>query len=465
MSFKYIDLFAGIGGFHAALSSLGGECVYVSEIDKAAAKIYQKNWQMKVDGDITLVANDDGVKIPQHDVLVGGFPCQPFSKSGHQRGMEEARGTLFWNIAKIIEKRRPALVVLENVRNIAGPRHIHEWEVIISTLRQLGYQVSSKPLIVSPHKIHPNYGGRPQVRERVLIAATRIPKGGKPNSLVEPPNLEHLYEGWDPLRWNLQTDLPLEQKLSSEFLKESMLSETELEWLEAWNEFVILMKKEMQGRNLPGFPIWVDAWVESKSLKIPRGTPDWKRDFLIKNSNFYSEHKKTLDAWLKRWNGLKDFPPSRRKFEWQAQDAKDLYSTVMHFRPSGIRAKKPTYLPALVAITQTSILGNLRRRIVPIEAQRLQGFPDWFSFEGQSTAATFKQLGNAVNVAVVYHVMKALVERDEDLLKSYPELVNTILQAPQTPDVVLMKLPQEVRENLNRRKRVRQLSLPVLLDD
>lgn len=465
MSFKYIDLFAGIGGFHAALSSLGGECVYVSEIDKAAAKIYEKNWHIQVDGDITFVANDDGVKVPQHDVLVGGFPCQPFSKSGHQRGMEEARGTLFWNIAKIIEKRKPALVLLENVRNIAGPRHIHEWEVIISTLRSLGYQVSSKPLIVSPHKIHPHFGGRPQVRERVLIAATRLPKGVKPDLFIEPPSLEHLYEGWDPLNWNLQKDLPLEDKLSSELLKESKLSETELEWLEAWNEFVVLMKKELQGKNLPGFPIWVDAWIDSKSLKIPKGTPDWKRDFLIKNANFYTEHKKTLDGWLKRWNQLSDFPPSRRKFEWQAQDARDLYSTVMHFRPSGIRAKKPTYLPALVAITQTSIIGKLRRRIAPIEAQRLQGFPDWFNFEGQTSAATFKQLGNAVNVAVVFHVMKALVERDEHLLANHQELLTSILNSPQTPDIHLMKPYREFKEVISQKKRVRQLSLPVALDD
>ena len=84
MSFKFVDLFAGIGGFHAALGALGGECVYASEWDKDAARIYERNWNLKPDGDITLAANDEVMNVPAHDVLVGGFPCQPFSKSGKQ---------------------------------------------------------------------------------------------------------------------------------------------------------------------------------------------------------------------------------------------------------------------------------------------------------------------------------------------------------------------------------------------
>jgi DNA (cytosine-5)-methyltransferase 1 len=232
MSFTFVDLFAGIGGFHAALSAMGGECVYASEIDSAAAKIYAQNWGLTPAGDITLDANDEVMNVPPHDVLVGGFPCQPFSKSGKQLGMDEARGTLFWNIAKIIERRKPTLVLLENVQNIAGPRHFHEWEVIIKTLRELGYRVSEKPMVVSPHLFRKEFGGRPQVRNRVFIAATRIPKKGR-NQVGEVaiPDLSKFTSNWNPLDWNLEKDLPL-QKISKSLDKSAVaLVETELEWI------------------------------------------------------------------------------------------------------------------------------------------------------------------------------------------------------------------------------------------
>ena len=438
MSFTFIDLFAGIGGFHAALGALGGECVYASEWDKDSARIYERNWNLKPDGDLTLSANAEVMNVPHHDVLVGGFPCQPFSKSGRQMGMEETRGTLFWNIAKIIEVRKPSLVLLENVRNIAGPRHIHEWEVIIKTLRDLGYRVSEQPLVVSPHQIRPEYGGRPQVRERVFIAATKIPKG-TPNFKrnVDVPNLDSASRAWNPQKWNLSRDLPLE-KLSTVKSRASVaLSAAELEWIDAWDDFVVTMRQKLKGKPLPGFPIWVDEWVLEKDLKIPKGTPEWKATFLRKNSEFYTKNKTVLNKWLKKWNHLEHFPPSRRMFEWQAQDTKTLWEAIMHFRPSGIRAKKATYVPALVAITQTSIIGKQKRRITVREGARLQGLPDWFDFVDQADKLTYKQLGNGVNVGAVYNVIKAQVIRDLDLLGDMPSLTRSILGAPVNPDFVL----------------------------
>lgn len=438
MSFKFIDLFAGIGGFHAALGAMGGECVYASEWDKDSARIYERNWNLKPDGDITLAANDEVMNVPEHDVLVGGFPCQPFSKSGKQMGMDETRGTLFWNIAKIIEARKPTLVLLENVRNIAGPRHIHEWKIIIKTLRDLGYRVSEDPMVVSPHLIHPEFGGRPQVRDRVFIAATRIPKG-TPNFKynIEIPSLDSVKKNWDPQNWNLSRDLPLEKIKTSKSKQAVALNDTEIEWIEAWNEFVVEMRKKLGNKSLPGFPIWADSWVLEKDLKIPKGTPDWKENFLRKNSQFYTEHRVVLNKWLKKWNHLEHFPPSRRMFEWQAQNAKTLWETIMHFRPSGIRAKRATYVPALVAITQTSIIGKQKRRITVREGARLQGLPDWFDFVDQADKITYKQLGNGVNVGAVYNVIKAQVIRDLDLLGDKPKLTRSILGAPTNPDFVL----------------------------
>ena len=438
MSFKFVDLFAGIGGFHAALGALGGECVYASEWDKDAARIYERNWNLKPDGDITLAANDDVMDVPVHDVLVGGFPCQPFSKSGKQMGMEETRGTLFWNIAKIIETHKPSIVLLENVRNITGPRHLHEWEVIIKTLRDLGYRVSEDAHVVSPHLIRPEFGGRPQVRERVFIAATLIPKG-IPNfkSNVEVPDLSPVMSHWDPLSWNLTKDLPLDKLKSGKEKTSVALSEIEKVWIEAWNEFVVLMREKLGTGSLPGFPIWADHWVHIDDLKIPKGTPEWKENFLIKNAEFYTQHRTLLNKWLKKWNHLEDFPPSRRKLEWQAQDTKSLWETIMHFRPSGIRAKKPTYVPALVAITQTSIIGKQKRRITVREGARLQGLPEWFDFVDQADPRSYKQLGNGVNVGAVYNVIRAQVLRDIDLLEKKPALTRSILGAPANPDEVL----------------------------
>ena len=438
MSFRFVDLFAGIGGFHAALGALGGECVYASEWDKDAARIYERNWNLKPDGDITLAANDEVMDVPAHDVLVGGFPCQPFSKSGKQMGMEETRGTLFWNIAKIIETHKPSIVLLENVQNITGPRHIHEWQVIIKTLRDLGYRVSEDPMVVSPHLIRPEFGGRPQVRNRVFIAATRIPKG-TPNfkANVQIPDLTQVTKGWDSQDWSLDYHLPLEKLRSAKDKKETALSDSEIEWINAWDDFVVTMRTVAKVAKLPGFPIWAGDWVHIDDLEIPLHAPKWKSDFLTKNALFYTEHKKILDAWLKRWNNLEHFPPSRKKFEWQAQDTPTLWETIMHFRPSGIRAKKATYVPALVAITQTTIVGKQRRRITVREGARLQGLPDWYDFVDQANSASYKQLGNGVNVGAVYNVMRAQVLRDLDLLGEKSKLVRAILGAPANPDVIL----------------------------
>jgi DNA (cytosine-5)-methyltransferase 1 len=197
----------------------------------------------------------------------------------------------------------------------------------------------------------------------------------------------------------------------------------------------------LEGKQPPGFPIWVDSWVARKDFVVPIGTPLWKANFLKKNSELYSAHQEEFDKWVSKWQVLSDkFPASRRKLEWQAQDTESLWETIMHFRPSGIRAKKPTYVPALVAITQTSILGPLKRRLSPREGARLQGLPDSFSFYGQKDSSTYKQLGNGVNVGVVWHVLKQHVQRDVDILSRDTHgkaIMEAILNAPTNPDEIL----------------------------
>lgn len=470
-AFTFIDLFAGVGGFHAAMKAYGGECVYAVEVDKKAARIYEANWGHSALGDITEDADDDlGImNVPPHEVLCAGFPCQPFSKSGAQRGMDEARGTLFFNIASIIKAHHPKVVLLENVRNLIGPRHEHEWEVIIETLRDEGYRVSDEAAVFSPHLLPPALGGSPQVRERVFITATYAPEvvdidrehGGPPPVAAMTDRFPKVPGGadlFDPKHdWDLAEILDETHNIPG-----CDLTPTEVHWIEAWDEFVQIMRPLMGDRHLPGHPIWADAWrdfpeVEAidwrgQGITVPNRVsrpaidptlPAWKQSHLSKNYDLFERHFRDIIPWLFRFGLYTDkFPASRRKLEWQAQDTKSLWDTVMHFRPSGIRAKRATYLPALVAITQTSIVGPRERRLSPRETARLQGLPDRYTFLDQPAAATYKQMGNGVNVGAVWHVFRKHVERDRALLESSAEgraIADAITTAPVRPNEILAK--------------------------
>ena len=412
MTFKFVDLFAGIGGFHIALSDLGGECVFASEIDKDAQAIYKLNFEKHMKGPIVgdiipLTDKTLSKLIPEHDVLVGGFPCQPFSKSGAQLGMDETRGTLFYNIAKILEKRRPKVIVLENVRNLTGPKHKHTWALIIRVLRDLGYHVSDVPSIVSPHSLSPKHGGTPQIRDRVYIIGTYVGKQ-KAWKLADEPfvfNKEKL-GNWKPTDWNLEEHL-LQEDAEIEDAKLYKVSKERLEVIEIWNNFLKTVGAP-KGKRLPGFPLWEFAMTSRP--KLDADMPDWKIDFLKKNSAFYVENKVAIDSWRSRYPQLKELNTSFRKLEWQAQDLKSIWDGVIQFRPSGVRVKKADYLPALVAMNQTSIIGNKKRTISVREAARLQAFPETFTFGDQNPAKSFKQLGNAVSVGTVKFVISSILD-------------------------------------------------------
>lgn len=483
-TFKFVDLFAGIGGFHAAMKAYGGECVYSVEIDRRAAHVYAANWghppngadqvgkkgEHQEHGDIELDADDDTklMNVPPHDVLCAGFPCQPFSKSGAQRGMDEARGTLFFSIASIIKAHHPKFVLLENVRNLIGPRHEHEWDVIIETLRDEGYHVSDEPAIFSPHLLPPHLGGSPQVRERVFITATYAPEtvAGDKN-YVGPPPVATMGDRFprDPeskVIFEPKKDWHLEDILDdSHNVPGCDLTVNEEHWINAWDDFVQIMRPLMANRHLPGHPIWADAWLDfpemdnidwtADHIEVPAAVtepvvdaslPDWKKSHLRKNYAMFALHYEVIIPWAHYWGIYTSrFPASRRKMEWQAQDEKSLWDTFMHLRPSGIRAKRATYVPALVAITQTSIVGPRGRRLSPREAARLQGLPDSFVFPDQPASATYKQLGNGVNVGAVWHVFRKHIKRDRHLVKEDDLVGQTILaaveSAPASPTTVL----------------------------
>lgn len=130
--FTFIDLFAGIGGFHQAAASNGGECLFASEIDNAAKKAYEANYGIKPFGDITKI---DMELIPKHDLLCAGFPCQPFSIIGNRQGFDDIRGTLFFEIVNILNSKKPPMIVLENVKQLATHDNKRTITKIISALK------------------------------------------------------------------------------------------------------------------------------------------------------------------------------------------------------------------------------------------------------------------------------------------------------------------------------------------
>ncbi len=158
--FKQIDLFAGIGGIRQAFQRHGGYNVYSSEWDKFAQTTYRINYGETPDGDITLV---DENEIPDHDILLGGFPCQPFSQAGLHKGFDDARGTLFFDVARIIKAKRPKAFLLENVKQLRGHDKGKTLEVILSVLNELNYYVPA------PQVLNAYHFGRPQNRERIII--------------------------------------------------------------------------------------------------------------------------------------------------------------------------------------------------------------------------------------------------------------------------------------------------------
>lgn len=403
--FSFIDLFAGIGGFHIAMKELGGHCVFASEIDNLAANVYAKNHlagnEEVMHGDIIELTEPKlSDLIPPHDVLTGGFPCQPFSKGGLQQGVNEARGTLFFNIAKILEDRKPKIFVLENVRNLTGPKHRDTWATIIRILRDLGYSVSEKPTILSPHLIERSSGGAPQVRERVYIVGIRsdlLPESAR--KVAETFHLSQRNLKRAP-KWDAFSDV-----LEESTLEVKTVSAERRLAIEIWADFLSTVGDQSDKRRLPGFPIW--EWALIDKPEISAEMPAWKADFLTKNSQLYRENKEKIDAWRGRHPELANLPTSYRKFEWQAGDLSELDDTLIQFRPSGLRVKPATYFPALVAMNQTTFVPRLNRFITVKEAAKLQRFPPDFDFDGQSDSDSFKQLGNAVCVGVVGYALTA----------------------------------------------------------
>lgn len=434
---RFVDLFAGLGGFHKALHSLGHECVFASEIDEQLRQLYTQNFPQSRDlvyGDI----REFKYKVPRHDLLCAGFPCQPFSKSGYQKGhRDRTRGTLFHEIIEILKWRKPPFVILENVGNFERHNNGRTWKVVQECLEDLDYNVKGTVHIRSQGHglISPHHFGYPHNRERFFIVASldKLPKDPFPR-------------GDRQCVTTLDDIVQRRSELTRADREETGLSAQQTECIEHWNK---LLRRIPTNIELPSFPIWGDeigahypyesttphATPRHELRRQMRGGslqnhatkrdllgllpsyartptsrfPDWKVAFIRQNRDWFLEIESRFPAgWVSQ---LMAFPPSLRKLEWNCKgEERDLWHHVLQFRPSGLRAKRYSSSPALVAMTTTQvpILGPQRRFLTRIEALRLQGFADNHGLP-QSRAQAFAALGNAVHVGLVTKIARAFL--------------------------------------------------------
>lgn len=405
-TFKFIDLFAGIGGFHCSIKSLGGKCVFVSEIDSLCKKTYALNFPETtkyINGDIKEV---DPAKIKKFDMICAGFPCQSFSKAGKRKGFDdETRGDLFSKTLDILKAHPECeFVLLENVKNLADNKNF--WDVIVKSFSKLNYYITKEPIVLSPLDF-----GIPQNRDRVFILGIKKDIAIKP--IVDKKEITiddlGLKEHFKILSKKAAFEI-----LDDEADKSLILSKDEEEVLQAWDEFKqTIYKKKIFA------PIWMQYFGEKyksdtcffKSVGYDK-MPEWKQKFVERNRNFYIENKEKIDLWEKKWK-MNSRNKIYRKFEWNClEDCKSIKDGITQLRHSGVRVKRPDYFPALVAINNTPIIWDEKlqhfRKLSVRETARLQSFPEKYNFIGP-VSQQYKQLGNSVNVKIVKIVAKCLL--------------------------------------------------------
>lgn len=375
---RFIDLFCGVGGFHIALSALGGRCVFACDIDPACRENYKQNWGMEPHQDVRTVRESE---IPPFDVLCTGFPCQPFSKAGDQEGfLDQTKGNLFFEIVRIMRHHRPHFFILENVKNIVTHDHGNTWNTIRTSLETMGYSVHQTPIILSPLQY-----GIPQLRERAFIVGRRQ---ASPLPLFPCPPVQPT---------TIQSVLDPEETASPSH----PLSAKQAEAGRIWEEFCqILTTHDI---SIPRFPLWTDEWDKTRADDDPFYVK--YKNWIDKNRVFFNQHKEILDGWLETSRDHPLWIGALRKLEWQCNET-SLKQCLWTFRGSGIRVRNLDYSPTLVAMSMIPVYGPEWRKLTPREVCRLQSFPDTYQYHPKDC---YKQMGNAVNVHVVQELARWLL--------------------------------------------------------
>jgi DNA (cytosine-5)-methyltransferase 1 len=421
---EFVDLFAGLGGFHSALKRLGHTCVFACEIDETLRELYRRNFGMEAAGDIRRVNISE---IPRHDILCAGFPCQPFSKAGDQPGLKDPElGDLYLQMLRVIRHHHPQYLILENVPNLERHDNGETWDVVKGLLEAEGYCVRLSKL--SPHQF-----SIPQIRERIYIVAS--------------------LNGLDGFRWPLKQqggELSIKKILDCHPPEARTISKQVNKCLDTWQEF---LDRVPRSEKIP-HPLWsmefaatypyedTTPWaVALEDLRSCHGAhglnlsnattkdavlkllpsharvreqffPTWKIRFIKKNREFYKRHKSWLDDWMRK---IKEFHSSFQKLEWNCQEKdpltedRNIRNYIIQIRPSGVRVKRLTTAPSLVAMTSTQvpIIAWENRYMTPTECKRLQSM-EAIELPDSDTMA-YKALGNAINVRVAELVANALV--------------------------------------------------------